>query len=209
MTRKTALVVALLLLLGGSAWAELELGLGIAPPIGDVPAQAQTGSFFTDATKVLHAGLSFWWLFYAGYDGLILPPYSVQQLTSGIDTGTGQVTDGYFRPGFLNTFNVGIRPRIGPISIMASVGINQLYVYRQDADGLASPPLGVNVKAGAGLRFAKWIGLSATVMSVFGDVKEMTDTFNALGGSDPFLAKQAEDKLLNNLFPVITLNLYL
>jgi hypothetical protein len=209
MKRKAMLLIAVFLLLGTFAWAELELGLGIAPPMGNVPQEAQTGNMFGDATKVIHAGWSFWWLFYASYDGFILPPYSVAQLTSVMDTSTGSYSSGYYRPGFLNTFNLGIRPRIGPISVLATVGINQLYVYKQGPDGLEVPPVGVNLRLGAGLRFANWIGVTVTGTTVFADFAELSSTLNALGGNDPFLKQMAQDRILNNLFPAVLMTLYL
>jgi hypothetical protein len=201
--RKTALVVALAFLLGAMAWGEIEIGGGLAP----------SGNFLNDSTKVFHVGYSFLWLFYAAYDGMILPPYSVQQLlTSGF--GTGSISEGYFRPGFLNTFNAGIRPTFGPVSLMASVGINQLYVYRQGADNLNVPPIGVNLKLGAGFRLAKWLGLTVTGMTVFGDFNDLSDTLKAVASKatteeQKFVQQEALDRILNNLFPAITLNLYL
>jgi hypothetical protein len=209
MRKRTALVLAVLLCLGASAWAEIELGVGIAPPLGEIPAGASSGNFFNDATKVMHVGYSFLWLFYASYDGLVLPPYSVSQMTSSIDNSNGNFLPGYLRPGFLNTFNVGIRPRIGPVSVMASIGINSLYVYKAAADGLQLPPVGVNLKLGVGMRLAKWFGITATGTSVFSDFQELTSTLDALTGSDTYLKQIAQDRILNNLFPTVCLVLYL
>jgi len=180
--RKGIILAALLaVMVAAPAIAELELGFGIAPPIGDIPAGAEGETFFDDATKVLHAGYSFLWLFYACYDGLVLPPYAVSSMTSTLDTSTGSYSSGYYRPGFLNTFSLGIRPRIGPFSIMAAVGINQLYVYKEGEDELDIPPVGVHLKLGAGFRFAKWLGISVTGTTVFSDFDSLSATLEALG----------------------------
>lgn len=209
MRMKAVLVIAMLVLLGVGAWAELEFGFGIAPPLGEVPENAVSGGFLGDSTQVMHAGYSFLWLFYASYDGLILPPYSVSQMTGSIDTSTGDWSPGYYRPGFLNTFNVGIRPRIGPVTLIATIGANSMYVYKASEDGLEVPPVGVNLRIGAGLRLAKWIGITATGTSVFADFQELSSTLDALGGSDQFLKDKAQEQILNNLFPIVTLVIYL
>lgn len=210
MNKKAMLLAAALLLVSAGAWAEIELGVGIAPPIGDVPeeVQSQESGFLGNSTLVFHAGYSFWWLFYASYDAFVLPPYSVSQMTGRIDPATGTYTDGYYRPGFMNTYDVGFRPRIGPISLLATVGVNQMYVYRQAEDGMEVPPLGVNLRVGAGIRFAKWIGgvFSATVP--FADFQDMSDTLEALGGDDTYLSGIASDRIKSNLLPTFTINLY-
>jgi hypothetical protein len=187
--------------------AEMELGIGLAPPIGSAPEGARKG-FFEDSTKIFHAGYSFAWLFYASYDALVLPPYAVSQMTGVIDSGTGSWSPGYYRPGFLNTFNLGMRPRIGPVMISASVGANSLYVFRQGPDELKVPPVGVNMRVGAGFKLAKHLGFMVSATSVFSDFSDMTSTLKALTGSDSFLQQKAKDRILNNLFPSAVLSLH-
>jgi len=209
MRMKAVLAIAMIALVCAGAWAEIEIGLGIAPPIGEVPEEATTGDVFGDSTKVVHAGYSFLWLFYASYDGLVLPPYSVSQMSGSIDTSSGAYIPGFYRPGFLNTFNVGIRPTIGPLSVIASVGINQMYVYKQEDDGLEIPPVGVNLRVGAGFRLTKWLGLTATGTSVFADFDELSATLDALTGDDTYLQDIAKERILSTLFPIVTLVIYL
>jgi hypothetical protein len=184
------------------------VGVGIAPPLGTIPSEASQG-FFNDSTKVLHAGYSFAWLFYASYDGLILPPYAVSQMTGSMDTTTGTWSPGYYRPGFLNTFNVGIRPRIGPLRLSATIGANSLYIFRQGPDALEVPPVGVNLRLGLGLKLGKHLGVMASGTSVFADFEELQTTLTALAGSDTYLQQVATDRILNNLFPIVVLSLYL
>ena len=206
--RRSLIAVLMLLFFGTwAAQAEIELGVGLAPPVAEVPSDA-SGGFFSDSTKVLHAGLSFAWLFYASYDGLILPPYAVSQMTSTVDTGTGSYTPGYFRPGFLNTFDVGFRPRIGNVMILAAVGVNTMYIWHQDQDQLTVPEVGVNLRLGAGLRFGI-LGIMLSGTTVFADFNELGNTLDGLTSSDSFVRRNATDKILNNLFPVAVLSLYL
>lgn len=207
--RRYVVLLALALTLGSGAWAELELGLGIAPPIGEVPKEAKSDDFFGDATKVAHVGYSFWWLFYASYDGFILPPYAVSQLTGTIDVESNGWKPGYFRPGFLNTINVGFRPTLGPLILSTTVGINTLYVYRQLDDELDTPPLGVNLRLGVGLKLAKFLGITLSGTSVFGDPRELVSTLQALGSSNEFTQQLAIERILSNLFPSAVISLHL
>jgi len=208
MRKSVFLAVVLFLATGIGAFAEIELGVGIAPPIGTVPDNASSGGPLGDSTIVFHAGYSFWWLFYGSYDGFVLPPYAVSQMTGTIDTTTNSVSTGYYRPGFLNTFNFGIRPRLGPLMISASVGVNSLYIYKGEADGLTAPPLGVNLRVGAGWKFTKNLGLMVSGTSVFADSAELSATLDALSGSDAFMKRQAQDRIMSTLFPSVVLSLY-
>jgi hypothetical protein len=208
--RKGIILAALLaVLVAAPAIAELELGFGIAPPLGEVPPGAQSEGFLGDSTKVIHAGYSFLWLFYACYDGLILPPYAVSSMTGRFDISQGSYVSGYYRPGFLNTFTLGIRPRIGPIHLMAGIGINQLYVYKQEEDSLELPDIGVHLKLGAGFRFTNWLGVSVTGTTVFSDFDSLMSTLEALSGDDEYLQERAMDTILSNLFPSVALVIYM
>jgi hypothetical protein len=208
MAKRIVALMAVLILVTVPIFAEIELGFGLAPSLGTIPSEASQG-FFNDSTKVIHAGYSFAWLFYASYDGFILPPYSVSQMTGVMDTTTGSWSPGYYRPGFLNTFNVGIRPRIGPVMISASIGANSLYIYRQGSDGLTVPPVGVNLRVGAGLKLGKLLGVMVSGTSVFSDFNDLSTTMTALTGNDAYLQQIATDRILNNLFPSVVLSLYL
>lgn len=208
MAKRVIALMAVLILATIPIFAEIELGVGLAPPLGTIPSEASQG-FFNDSTKVIHAGYSFAWLFYASYDGLILPPYAVSQMTGVMDTTTGSWSPGYYRPGFLNTFNVGIRPRLGPVMISASIGANSLYIYKQGVDGLTVPPIGVNLRVGAGLKLGKILGIMVSGTSVFSDFNDLTTTLKAVAGNDAYLQQIATDRILNNLFPTVVLSLYL
>jgi len=219
MTKKLALCAFLILFLSGVAFAELEVGFGIAPPLGSTSdetsddqtesdSESSSGGFFYDNTAVLHAGYSFAWLFYASLDAMMLPPSAVSSMTGYFNVDDGTYKNGVYRPGILSLIDVGIRPRIGPLMLMVTTGINNLYIYQQDElDEEFASSLGVNLRVGLGLKLSKWLGLMVSGTVVFSDFDSMIFTLKAL--EDPKLTEKATEQLLNNLYPVITLNLHL
>lgn len=195
----------------GAAFAEFELGFGIAPPLSETDQTTEYQGFFYTNTAILHAGYSFAWLFYASVDAMILPPAAVSGLTGYLDPVTGTYRNGVFRPGILNLIDVGIRPRIGGLMLMVSTGINSLYVYNQEelsADQTFNPSLGVNLRAGVGLKLGKHLGVMVSATTVFNDFDSMIGTLQALGaGGDT--AALAQDRLLSNLYPAAVVSLHL
>ncbi|MBI9104344.1 MAG: hypothetical protein JEY99_18140 [Spirochaetales bacterium] len=202
MNKKILIILAILLLFTGFAFAELELGVGITPPLEDV--EGATGDFGQDMLISFHGGYSFWWLFYASWDAYVMPAYLMSALTETIDD-SGNVSPGVYKPGFLNMFDVGIRPRIGPLMVMAEVGINTLYVYEQSEDEQSE--LGGNIRVGAGLHF-NHISIMGTVSSVFSSFDSMTNTLEDLGSGDAWLEEKAQEKIMETLIPTITVNLW-
>jgi hypothetical protein len=207
MKKKILAAAVLLLLLSMPLFAEIEIGLGFSPPLFP-DREGLSGDFFEDSIKSAHIGYSFWWLFYASVDAMVLPPYSVQGLTSTFEEGYVQL--GHYRPGFLFLLDAGIRPRIGPIFILAEVGINNLYVFEQDkleASGVEiNTDLGVNLKVGAGLKFGFW-GVTLSGTAVFANPEIMMKTLQALGSTNQAIAQKALDTIVESLYPAITLQL--
>jgi hypothetical protein len=203
MTKKILIISTLLLLIGAFAFAEIELGVGITPPIvteesGDV------GDASEDISISFHTGYSFWWLFYASYDAYVMPAFLVSALTETTDD-FGNAIPGIYKPGIMNMIDFGLRPRIGPILLLTEVGINSLYVYQQTEDEQSE--LGGNVRIGAGVRLGH-LSVMATVTSVFSSFENMAQTFEDLGSGDPWLEEKAQEKLTETLMPTITLNLW-
>lgn len=211
MTKKLMLAAFLTLALAGTAFTdELELGFGIAPPLNQDDMQGPSKGFFYDNTAVLHVGYSFAWLFYASYDALMLPPASVRALTTVYDYEMQTERDGINRPGILSLIDVGFRPRIGPVMLMLTTGLNNLYIYQQSdlvEDEVFSPDLGVNLRAGIGLKFGKALSIMASGTVVFNSFETMTETLRALGNDAS--RSMVLDNLLGNMYPVIMFNLHL
>ena len=221
MKKKLLILVTacLLLFLANAAFAELELGIGLTPALaGDVP-EAVKGDFLESSLKSIHVGFTWWWLFYASLDSLILPPYMVQAMTSST-AGTGEnmyEVPGPLVPGYLNMFDLGIRPRIGPIIAFAEVGINHLWIYgdswdvnpyRVNPDGTpADSSVGVNARVGAGLAF-DWWGVVLSGSLVFADFDAMAADFNTLSNGTSLAKAAVQKKLINSLIPTIGFNIY-
>ena len=211
MTKKLMLATFLILALAGTAFTdELELGFGIAPPLNQEAMQGPSKGFFYDNTAVLHVGYSFAWLFYASYDALMLPPASVSNLTRVSDYELDIVQSGIYRPGILCLIDVGFRPRIGPVIIMVSTGLNNLYIYDQEsleANTEFQPDLGVNLRAGLGFKFGKMLSVMASGTVVFNNFDSMISSLEGLG--DDNMRDIVIDDLLSKLYPVISINLHL
>jgi len=208
MTKKLMLATFLILALAGTAFTdELELGFGIAPPLNMDDMQQESKGFFYDNTAVLHVGYSFAWLFYASYDALMLPPASVSSITGSFNIEDGTYNNGFYFPGILSLVNVGFRPSIGPVVLMVTTGINNLYIYKQsELDGL-TPDLGVNLRAGLGFKIGKMLSIMASGTVVFNNFESMISTLEGLGDDD--MRDMVLDNLLSNLYPVISINLHL
>lgn len=214
MTKKLMLATFLILALAGTAFTdELELGFGIAPPLAqsqDDMMNNMDKGFFYNNTAVLHVGYSFAWLFYASYDALMLPPVAVSSMTGSFDVTNGTYQTGVYRPGILSLIDVGFRPRIGPVIIMVSTGLNNLYIYKQselvDNAGF-TPDLGVNLRAGLGFKIGKLLSINASGTVVFNSFESMISTLEGLGNAA--MRDMVLDNLMSNLYPVISINLHL
>lgn len=211
--KKRLLIIGVLFFAAAFVMAgDIELGIGISPPIGE----GDTGEPEQENTFSFHAGYSFWWLFYAAWDGYVMPPGAMAGLTGTTEvdpeTGESYFVDGYYRPGFVNMFNVGFRPRIGPLVGLATIGVNQLYIYKQDdpEEGIDyNSEAGANLRLGLGFRSKSHWMIMASAVSIFPSMDELTTTLNDLNSSDPWLQQQAEEKITSSLYPTITLNIWL
>lgn len=209
--RVSRYVLAILIFtsISAMAFAEIELGVGFSPPL---QAQEQNagmkGNIVEDAMYSFHGGFSFWWLFYAAVDSYVLPPYIVQNLTTTYDAAKGTIP-GYYRPGFLTMIDVGIRPQIGPVILLLTTGINNLYIWKQDdIAGLKdSPAIGANLRAGAGLDLGL-LSVVATGMVVFDDFQAILDLARTLAGGSEYLRTEALKGLWQKMYPTVTVNLH-
>ncbi len=190
--RKTVLFVALLALavfVATPAFAEMELGLSWTP----VPGNDNSPDAQMESITGFHVGYQWWGIFYASWDSLVMPPEIINSFT------------GFQRPGFLNLFNAGLRLRIGPIIGYATLGTNNIYVYRQAELENFDPSFGANLRAGVGLKF-NWWGINVSGTSVFPSFERLTQTLAALG--DPDTQQIAIDKIVDGLVPSINLTFY-
>jgi hypothetical protein len=217
------IAVLVLLLLASPVFAELELGMSITPASTlkgeaakqyeeDFVGKSDTATFLENNFVGFHVGFSWWWLFYASWDAMVMPPWWIQQITTyervNAD-GSRESVVGKYLPGYLNLFDVGIRPTIGPIVIMAEIGVNNIYVYKQSEDKSAQGGLdfGANLKVGAGLRFDFW-SATLTGTSVFASTDQMISVLKLLGGSKESTRMEAVRSLVETLIPSVNVNIH-
>lgn len=202
MKRFVILVATFLLLsLATPIFAEIELGASLTPASYlkteaakdmEQDIQQKEGSFLADMIFGFHVGYSWWWLFYASWDSYVMPPWWI---FSNVDI---------YRPGFLNLIDLGIRPVIGPIILMAEVGVNHMYIYNQDEDeNVGDVDFGANMRVGAGLKF-NWWSLTLCGTSVFIDFDTMASVLTKVSEGNP----KATDKLLATIIPSLTFNVH-
>jgi len=188
--------------------AEIEIGVGVTPPLLERPAGAEdSDNIFEKVMVSLHGGLSTAWLFYASVDAMLLPPYVLQSLTTTYNPTTGAYSEGIYRPGFLTMLDVGIRPKIGPLALLATVGVNMLYAYKEEElpQGSYQPELGVNARVGAYLFLGDNLALTGIGTVVFPDFDQLMVTAQALVGKNKTAQNQAIDRIMKNLVPTVGL----
>ena len=136
---------------------EWELGLSWTP--------SRDSSNIADPNAVnsiigFHVGYA-WSILYASWDAYAMPDYWVWNMT------------GYYTPGFLNLFDVGVRLVLKPILAYAEVGPNYLYVYGGQSYG----NIGVNARAGVGVKFGWW-GVNVSGTQVFANWSDLSGAFS-------------------------------
>jgi hypothetical protein len=165
-------VIALLAFAVPSAFAEWELGFGWTPSVNTASTSpGEVNSLFN-----FHVGYS-WTVLYASWDAYALPDYMVYNLTSFVD-GSGNYVNGYYVPGFMNLFDLGLKLVLRPFIAYAEVGTNVLYMY---GGQFYSGGLGVNFRAGLGLKFGWW-GVNVSGTDVFGSWNDMGYAFSQAFG---------------------------
>jgi hypothetical protein len=170
----------------------LEVGLSGTPvPNGDGGAEWILGA---------HLGVSPWAILYASWDALVMPPGAISGMTGYVDDG-GYWHDGPRLPGFLNLFDVGIKFEISKVVLLAEMGVNTVYVYKQEG----TMDFGANLRVGAGLRFGGW-GVTLTGTSVFGSMDTLVNTLKGLVADST--RKWAFDQIVNSLVPSIMAVVY-
>ena len=115
---------------------------------------------------------------------------------------------GPFRPGFLNTWNIGGKLVLGPLVGYTTIGVNTIYVYKQAEylDENFESGFGANWKIGAGLKFGGW-GINLDLMALFPSVSTMFSELEALGSDDSAISDAAAERI--QFIPSLVATLYL
>jgi hypothetical protein len=188
---------------------ELELGMSLTPiaTIGeDNPdPTAEDGIIIQPG---FHIGYRFAWIGFVSWDSYVMPPELITLMTATYDPVTEKNTLGPFRPGFLNTWNIGGKLVLGPLVGYSTIGVNNIYVYKQDEfpDENFNASFGANWKIGAGLKFGDW-GINLDLMALFPSVSTMFAELEALGSDDPAISAAAEERI--QWIPSLVATLYL
>ena len=169
------LAAILLLALAVPAFADWELGLGISPSTNTSPS---TDPNQTNAILNFHVAYAISILYFA-WDAYAMPSYWVYNATTYIDPVNGWIYPGADVPGFLNTFDIGVRIILRPIVLYGEIGTNLLYLYGGSIykDPQGNPGVGVNARLGAGVRFGFW-GINLSGTQVFATGADMRAAFD-------------------------------
>jgi len=208
--RKQLLVfIAMMVLTALPALAEIELGIGVSPPMGQDTSGSQ--QFWDGATKSVHIGLRTLAVLYFSGDFIVVPSYFADSMSGHWDSaGQSWVQGTYNRPGVISLYDAGLKLKLGSINLSASAGINQFYLYKQSEVSDYTPPeLGVNLRLGAGLRLFKILGLEAVIVTVQPSFKDAIDVVKGSFSSDAEYQQSSLDRLTKQLIPMIQAVLYL
>lgn len=170
----------------------LEVGLSGTPvPTGEGGAEWIVGA---------HLGVSPMAILYASWDALVMPPGAISGMTGYVDS-EGYWHEGPYLPGFLNLFDVGVKLDISKLVLLAELGVNTIYVYKQED----TMDFGANLRVGAGLKFGAW-GVTVTGTSVFASMDTLVNTLKALVAEST--RKWAFDRIAGSLVPSIMAVVY-
>ena len=216
MRKQLLVLIAMMVLTALPALAEIELGIGVSPPMGQDTSNSNTANqsgsqqFWDGATKSIHIGLRTLAIVYISGDFIVVPSYFTQTMTNSWDNATQSWTGGQYRPGVVSLYDLGFKLKLGSVSLSASAGINQFYVYKQsEILDFTPPPLGVNLRLGAGLRLFKILGLEAVIVTVQPSFKDAIDVVKGSFSSDAEYQQSSLDRLTKQLIPMIQAVLYL
>lgn len=218
MRRLCILLVSIMLLVPAFISAdEIELGLSVTPLSILKTQEAKDmenlfgtqGGFFQDNLLGLHAGYSLAWLFYASIDANIMPAWWIKKATQYSDADNNLV-QGIYAPGFITLVDAGIRPTLGPIILMAELGINYLYIhsaYNKDPEtgaSLGGGSAGFNLRIGVGYKFGPF-SVTLVGTSVYSSFEMMTNTISEVFDGN----QMAIDNLKQSLVPSLAFYMHL
>ena len=190
--RKAAFLLTVFLLLSISVQAysdEIELGLSWTP----VMDNAASADEEVDSIRGFHLGYVLWGFVYGSWDALVMPPSIIQNWT------------GFYRPGFLNLYDVGVTFTFRPFVVYAELGLNNVYVYKQGSSQALKNNFGANLRIGGGLKW-DWIGINLSGTAVFHSFASMASTLAELANSDS--SDRAAEKIGNAIVPSLNVVLY-
>jgi hypothetical protein len=174
---------------------ELEIGLSVTPLQGGQSAGPDAQEDSLDAMTGFHFGYVLFKFLYLSWDSLVSPPSLIKTWT------------GFNRPGFLNLYDGGIRFFIKPVIGYVTIGLNNVYVYRQgDLQGLENN-FGANLRLGAGVKF-DWWGVNLSGTAVFPSFQRMAGTLKGLAATTDDIRNASLQAIGDSLVPSLNVTLY-
>lgn len=168
------LAAIMLLAIAVPSFADWELGLGISP------SQNSTSTDPSQVNSIIDFHVAYAWsILYFAWDAYAMPAYWVYNATTYIDPSSGWVYQGEDLPGFLNTFDVGLRVILRPVVFYGEIGTNLLYIYGGQIykSPAGDSGVGVNARLGVGFRFGFW-GVNISGTQVFATWTDMRAAFD-------------------------------
>ncbi|MCK5198393.1 MAG: hypothetical protein KAR21_08585, partial [Spirochaetales bacterium] len=179
-------VVLILAMVLPAAADQLELGMSLTPVVPE--ENTNDPNYDPNQSLILpgfHIGYRFAYIGFISWDSYVMPPEYITNMTATYDPDTGVYQPGPFRPGFLNTWNIGAKLVLGPLVGYSTVGLNTIYVYKQAEYEYMGEEFnsnfGANWKVGAGLKFGDW-GLTLDLMALFPSFDSMQRDLSDLFG---------------------------
>lgn len=202
------LILAMVIPAAADQW---ELGMSLTPIIAEEDTTDPNYDPENDQALILpgfHVAYRFMGIGYVSWDSYVMPPEYVTDMTATYDPDTEIYQPGPFRPGFLNTWNIGGKLVLGPLVGYSTIGVNTIYVYKQSEymDENFESNFGANWKVGAGLKFSGW-GIHLDMMAIFPSVSTMFQEMDDLFGDDQALSDAAAERI--QFIPSLVATLYL
>lgn len=202
-------VILILVMVIPLSAGELDLGMSLTPLVQE--ENINDPNYDPDQSLILpgfHVGYRFGWIGYVSWDSYVMPPEYITNMTATYDSNTGTYQAGPFRPGFLNTWNIGAKLVLGPLVGYSTIGVNTIYVYKEAEylDENFKKNFGANWKIGAGLKFGSW-GINLDLMALFPSVDTMFDELEDLSSDDQAIADAAAERI--QWIPSLVATLYL
>lgn len=204
-------VILILAMVIPAAADQIELGMSLTPLLAEEDTTDPNYDPANDQALVLpgfHVAYRFWGIGYLSWDSYVMPPEYVTDMTATYDEATETYQAGPFRPGFLNTWNIGAKLVLGPLVGYSTIGFNTIYVYKEAEylDEEFKKGFGTNWKIGGGLKFGDW-GIHLDLMAIFPDATTMFSEMDLLfNGTE---VEKAEVKERIQFIPSLVATLYL
>lgn len=200
--KRVAVILILLACLAAPAFAgDWEFGAGAFPMSGSSESSDMEFGY------VFHAA----WtpaIFVVGIDAFAVPPAGIEAMTgSVIVDDQGNVIGyqpGYSRPGFVNAIDAGLQIELFGLMASLQVGVNNIYVYKQDELGArGNMDYGANLKLALGLKLAGAIRLDIMAVSIQSSFEDVISIFKGMASeSTRALAMQ---KFTKQIVPAVLL----